>query len=53
MKYTKYINFLLDNDIVKLIDKDAKNNQRSRTAQIIFIIKSFYSITQELSRDEK
>jgi hypothetical protein len=40
---TKYINFLLDNDIVELIDRDAKNNQRSRTSQIIFIIKSFYS----------
>lgn len=43
MKHTKYINFLLDNDIVALIDKDASNNQRSRTSQIISIIKSYYS----------
>jgi len=44
MKSTKYINFLLDSDIVDLIDIDAKNNQRSRTAQIIYIIKQFYLI---------
>ena len=43
MKHTKYINFLLDNDIVALIDKDASNNQRSRTSQIISIIKKYYS----------
>lgn len=43
MKHTKYINFLLDNDIVELIDMDASNNQRSRTSQIISIIKKYYS----------
>lgn len=43
MKHTKYINFLLDNDIVELIDMDASNNQRSRTSQIISIIKNYYS----------
>lgn len=43
MKHTKYINFLLDNDVVELIDKDASNNQRSRTSQIISIIKNYYS----------
>lgn len=43
MKHTKYINFLLDNDIVELIDIDASNNQRSRTSQIISIIKKYYS----------
>lgn len=43
MKHTKYINFLLDNDLVELIDIDASNNQRSRTSQIISIIKNYYS----------
>jgi hypothetical protein len=43
MKQTKYINFILDSDVVELIDMDASNNQRSRTSQIISIIKNYYS----------
>lgn len=43
----KYINFSLDDETVSLIDMDAKLNQRSRTSQIIFIIKKFYSLAKE------
>jgi len=49
----KYINFSLDNETVSLIDIDAKLNQRSRTSQIIFIIKKFYSSVKEMDNDNK
>jgi hypothetical protein len=48
----KHINFLLDDKTVEIIDKDAKKNQRSRTSQIVFIIKQFYSTLPKSNKNK-